>query len=220
MNPNSKKLARIFTNSFVLGGSPCSGKSTIASRLSSYYGLQVYKVDDHEQAHLNRIDPARHPTMYAYSTMDWNEIWSRPVPIQVQDELAFYREKSEMILQDLLEFEEGSPLILEGAAFLPELIYPWGIDKKQCVYLIPSKDFQVHHYEQRPWISQILESCDNPQVAFQNWMERDHQFGLAIIQQLTFYPYHSIIIDGNLSLDQVYDRVAAFFDLNNLELLP
>lgn len=216
MNQYPEKLERIFTHSFVLGGSPCSGKSTIASHLSSRYGLQVYKVDDREQAHHAKIDPTRHPTMHAFMKMDWNEIWSRPVPIQVKEEFAFYREKSAMILEDLLDYDEDRPLILEGAAFLPELIHQWGVPKKQGVYLIPSKDFQVQHYQQRPWISQILQSCDNPRQAFENWMERDYQFGLEILQQLQVYPYRSIIIDGNLKVDQVCNMVEDYFGLHQL----
>lgn len=213
MNPTPEKLQRIFAKSFVLGGSPCSGKSTIAARLSSRFGLQVYKVDDREQAHQAKIDPPRHPTMHAFTKMDWNEIWTRPVPVQVQEELDFYREKAEMILEDILGFDEGRPLILEGAAFLPELIHRWGIPKERGLYLIPSKGFQIHHYQQRPWISQILQSCDNPQGAFQNWMERDHQFGLEILEQLQVYPYQSIIVNGNLNLDQVCNIVEDYFGL-------
>lgn len=213
MKPKPEKLQRILANNYVLGGSPCSGKSTIASRLSSHYNLQVYKVDDREQAHLDRIDPARHPTMHAYSKMDWNEIWSRPVPVQVREELDFYREKSEMILEDLLEFDESRPLLLEGAAFLPELIHQWGIPNNRGLFLIPSKDFQVHHYQERPWISQILQSCDDSEGAFENWMERDHQFGLELLQQLQVYPYRSIIIDGGLNIEQVYKKIAVYFGL-------
>ena len=213
MNQYPEKLQHILANSFVLGGSPCSGTSTIASHLSIRYDIQVYKVDDREQAHQQKIDPARHPTMHAFSKMDWNEIWSRPVPVQVREELDFYREKSEMILEDLLDFDESKPLILEGAAFLPELIHSWGIPQNRGLYLIPSKDFQVHHYHQRFWINQILQSCDNPKGAFENWMERDHQFGQEILQQLQAYPYRSIIIDGTLILDEVGNEASAYFGL-------
>lgn len=213
MNPMPEKLQRILANSYVLGGSPCSGKSTIASRLSIRYDLQVYKVDDREQAHQAKIDPARHSTMHAFMKMDWNEIWSRPVALQVREELDFYQEKSEMILEDLLDYDADRPLIMEGAAFLPQLIHQWGIPKNRGLYLIPSKDFQVHHYRQRPWITQILQSCDNPEQAFENWMERDHQFGQEILRQLQDYPYHSINIDGTLSLDQICSETEAYFGL-------
>ena len=213
MNPMPEKLQRILANSYVLGGSPCSGKSTVSTRLSIRYDLQVYKVDDREGAHQNKIDPARHPTMHAFSKLDWNEIWSRPVSVQVREELAFYQEKSEMILDDLLDFNEVKPLILEGAAFLPELIHQWGIPKNRGLYLIPSKEFQVHHYQQRPWITQILQTCDKPEQAFENWMERDHQFGQEILQQLQDYPYHSIIIDGTLNLDQICNVAEVYFGL-------
>lgn len=33
-------------NVYILGGSPCSGKSTIAGMLQKEYGFYYYKVDD------------------------------------------------------------------------------------------------------------------------------------------------------------------------------
>ena len=63
--------------------------------------------------------------------MGWNEIWSRPVAVQVADELAFYRERFEFILEDLEAFDPERPLILEGAAFLPELISRYKPNRSQ-----------------------------------------------------------------------------------------
>ncbi len=81
----------ILSQAYILGGSPCSGKSTIAEKLSARHHLQYYKVDDHYQDHVERCDPERHPTMYKIANMGWNEIWSRPVSLQVREEFEYYR---------------------------------------------------------------------------------------------------------------------------------
>ena len=213
MRKNTKLLKDILGRSFILGGSPCSGKSTIAKRLAAQHDLAYYKVDDHDRAHMARIDPARHPTMHAFVQMNWNEVWSRPVALQVAEELAFYHERFEMILEDLEVLDRERPVLLEGAALLPELIHQWGVKLNRALYLIPTKAFQVRHYSQRPWIKDILRECDDPEQAFDNWMERDHQFGQEIINQLCLFRYEYIVIDGNKVIDEITRVVRNHFRL-------
>lgn len=87
-----QKLSSLFSCSYVLGGSPCSGKSTLAERLSREYHLPYYKADDHMWRHLGQAGPQSQPTMAAYSALSWNQIWSQPVEGQVADVCAYYTE--------------------------------------------------------------------------------------------------------------------------------
>jgi hypothetical protein len=206
------KLRKLFERSYVLGGSPCSGKSTIAERLAREFGLIYYKVDDHEGRHIALADPQVHPTMVAFARMSWNEIWTRPVDVQVQEEFVFYTERSSMIVDDLQDFKDQGPIIMEGAAFLPALVHAWGVNAGHAVFLVPSKDFQWVNYAERPWIRSILDSCTNPQQAFENWMARDHRFGLEIIQQAQAFGYPTILVDGKKDKDALYQQVLEHFD--------
>jgi 2-phosphoglycerate kinase len=209
---NSKlKLQSIFSSSFILGGSPCSGKSTIAERLSQDLDMTYYKVDDHIMHHLEKANPQEHPTMTAYAKMNWNEIWSRPVELQVAEEFRYYTEQFPMILEDLQAFKKKNSLIMEGAAFLPSLVHTWGIEPHQVLFMVPTKSFQIEHYSKRPWIDQILNECTDPQKAFANWMERDHLFGKEIIRQAQSLNYRNVIIDGSLSEDALYTKVKKHF---------
>ena len=45
------RTQQLISKAYILGGSPCSGKSTIAERLAAEFDLHYYKVDDHEQDH-------------------------------------------------------------------------------------------------------------------------------------------------------------------------
>jgi 2-phosphoglycerate kinase len=214
MTENAQQIRRVFSQVYILGGSPCSGKSTIAEKLSSRYRFRYYKVDDFEREHLSRCHPERHPVMYKYSKMSWNEIWSRPVQVQVREEFEFYRERFEMILEDLQKYEPGTPVILEGAAYLPELIAKYDVDPNHVIYLVPTKAFQMHHYSQRPWIRHILKECHDPDQAFENWMERDHRFGQEIIRQAKAYGLGTVIVDGKRNIDTQYDFVVRHFGLS------
>jgi dephospho-CoA kinase len=70
-------LQKLFSQAYILGGSPCSGKSTIAEMFSNQYDFPCYKADDHESEHMSRARPDSQPIMFQYSKMKWDEIWSR-----------------------------------------------------------------------------------------------------------------------------------------------
>lgn len=206
-------LQKLFSQAYLLGGSPCSGKSSLAEKLAARFGLQYYKVDDLDGAHLQRCQPAQQPVMFKYSKMGWDEIWSQPVAQLVADELAYYRERFPFILDDLLHFDLEQPVLLEGAAFLPELVQPFPLKPQNVVFMVPTPEFQVHYYRQRPWIASILEPCRNPAQAFETWMKRDELFGLEVIRQANHLGFPVIRVDGSVDLQGQFDQVSARFGL-------
>lgn len=210
IDPNIKSL---FSQAYVLGGSPCSGKSSIAQKIFEQLGFQLYQVDDHQDEHLQRCQPDRHPIMWKYSRMEWNKIWAQPVAKQVEEVFGFNRERFGMILDDLYRFDSNRPILLEGAAFQPELMKTAGIHPRKILYLIPTKEFQIYHYSQRPWIKDILKECDDPKQAFENWMERDYLFGQEILQQASILRYGVIIVDGSKDMDVQFTQVIEYYDL-------
>ena len=209
----TKKVQTLLSQAYILGGSPCSGKSTMAERLAVRYALQYYKVDDHEEAHARRCDPNRHPIMTAYAEMGWNDIWSRPVEFQVQEEFAYYRERFEMIVQDLTQYDPGKLLLLEGAAYFPDLIKLYGVNPQRVLFMVPTRAFQIQHYRQRPWIRHILKDCENPEQAFENWMLRDHLFGQEILRQAQANHYRTLVVDGKQSIDAQFEIVKDYLGL-------
>lgn len=201
------QLGQLFAHAFVLGGSPCSGKSTIAARLSQQFGLLYYKVDDYEQRHLDRCRPNAQPTMGRYARMGWDAIWMQPLATQVADVFAYYRERFQLILEDLAWYDPASTVILEGVAFLPELVQRCNVNPARVLYMVPTTEFQVDHYRQRPWIEGILQQCAAPAQAFANWMARDQRCGQEILRQAESIGYRTMVVDGTLSIDDTYTQV-------------
>jgi hypothetical protein len=137
----------------------------------------------------------------------------RPVIEQVQDEFEYYRERFEMIIQDLEQFEPEEAIILEGAAYLPELLEQNEANPNRVSFLVPTKDFQLHYYSQRPWIKDILKECEDPEQAFANWMMRDHLFGQRILREAQARNYKTILVDGSRNIDQQYETIKECFGL-------
>jgi 2-phosphoglycerate kinase len=198
-----------------MGGSPCSGKSSIAEMLAKKHGLRVYKCDDAFWEHAKRVDPVVHPTFHRLTHMTWDEIWMRSVAVQIADEFACYREQFAMILDDLLGLPRSMPVIAEGAALLPDLVSGLLPDRSQAVWVIPTESFQREHYtpEKRPFIDDILAHCQNPTQAFANWMDRDGGFAKRVAERARALDLKVLAVDGKRTIEQNAEIVAQYLGL-------
>lgn len=195
-----------------LGGSPCSGKSTIAGLLAERHGLQLFRSDEYMDRHTRQADPTRQPVMARIAQMNWEQIWMRPVVEQVADELDFYREEFDLLRAELEQTAGGAPILAEGTAWLPELLARAGVSPARTFFLVPSETFQVRHYSQRPWAHDILSECSQPQQAFRNWMERDSRFADAVEEQARACAMPVRRVDGTHTLEETCALLESAFD--------
>lgn len=68
-----------YSHVYWIGGSPCSGKSTIAEKLARDFSCTYYQCDLFNEKHVTICHPSKHPTMFRLKDMSWNALWSRPV---------------------------------------------------------------------------------------------------------------------------------------------
>ncbi|MCA9921061.1 MAG: hypothetical protein KC421_01750 [Anaerolineales bacterium] len=206
-----------------LGGSPCSGKSSIAQILAERYDLLVYSCDGRFNHHRSLATPTDQPALHHLGQMSWNDIWMRPVAAQVHSVIEVYREEFPMILADLRTLPSDRPILVEGAALLPELVAQQlqggqtttSATPSAGVYLIPTPAFQHKLYAQRDWIHGILAQCADPQQAFANWMARDVGFGQWVAETAVSRDFPVIHVDGNQTIAQNAVQVAAHFQLRS-----
>jgi 2-phosphoglycerate kinase len=199
-----------------LGGSPCAGKSSVADRLAERYGLTVYRCDEAYFRHVQVCNPVDHPTLHAITGMSWDEIWMRPVDVQVAAEFAAYREEFAMILHDLRGLPRDRPILVEGCALLPELVAPLSRSQR-ALWFVPTPAFQRHHYSQRGFIEEILSQCRDPQQAWDNWMSRDEQFGRQVAADARQYSFTVELVDGRRSIEELTVLAAAHFGLESCQ---
>jgi hypothetical protein len=79
--------------------------------------------------------------------------------------------------------------------------------------MVPTTEFQFHHYQQRPWIQGILKECHDPRQAFGNWMKRDELFGQEVIRQANLDGFPVSVVDGSLDVDMQFAVVENQFRL-------
>ncbi|WP_312495683.1 shikimate kinase [Anaerosporobacter sp.] len=199
-------------NTYYIGGSPCSGKSTIAEILSAKYNLYYFKVDDFLEKYTKMGTVKGYKICKNQDSMNAEETWMREPSLQCREEFLFYEEIFEFIWEDLRQIT-GKGIITEGAAYLPKLMKGLNISKDRYISITPSEDFQISHYKKREWVPFVLEGCKDKEKAFSNWMNRDILFAQEVQRQCNEEKYVSIINDGCIELDELVNKVVVHLGL-------
>jgi hypothetical protein len=184
--------------------------------LCAQNGFHYYKADDYESEHMRRSQPDVQPISYKYSKMNWDQIWSQSPETLLADEIKYYDERFHFILDDLQQLPSAKPVILEGAAFLPKLVDQFPIVREHVIFMVPTREFQLHYYSKRPWIHAILNECHDPKAAFHHWMERDVLFGEEVIRQATNVGLRVIRVDGSVDIPAQFQVIQNQFGLKAL----
>ena len=200
-------------NIYWIGGSPCAGKSTVAEILSQRYGLYYFKVDDFLDEYTNRGATKGYPICKKQKEMSWEQIWMREPELQCEEEFAFYAEIFAFVLEDIKQIHNVKGIITEGAAYVPKLMKLSGISKDRYLSITPTAEFQIFHYRKREFVPYILESCEDKESAFRNWMNRDILFAEEVRRQCREEEYFSITNSEEIDIARLVSIVTAHFGL-------
>ena len=201
-----------FDHIYWIGGSPCSGKSSIADRLTQQFGWQVYHCDKAFNRHVQRADSVQQPWLSKVPHLVWDTFWMRPLDAQLRNVIEIYAEEFPMILDDLLALPKDTPLLAEGTALLPELLTGVLHDSSRSIWLIPTPEFQRVQYPRRgAWVQDILEQCSQPEQALKNWMDRDIATGKHVQREAEARGLKVLVVDGIASIDDNVQLVKEHF---------
>ncbi len=208
-----RNLASTLARVLWIGGSPCSGKSSITAALATQFGLATYTCDDEVERHANLASHDAAPITHRLMRATCDELWMRPVDRQVREEIAFYDEEFPFILDDLQAMSGVRPIVAEGAALMPRLLHAIGIAPSRSIWLVPSPAFQRKHYARREWRHAALAGCTNPDQAWRNWMDRDIGFACHVAAEAKRLGRTCLTVDGSRSFQATLDEVRRHFGL-------
>jgi hypothetical protein len=197
-----------------LGGSPCAGKSSLAEILATRYELYLYQADEAYVRHEKIVTQENHPIFYKLTHSSSDEVWMRPVEQQAEEEIQLYREEFPLILEELLTFPKSQPILAEGAALLPECVIPLLSRQQQAIWIVPTEEFQLTHYERRAWAKEVVKTCTHPGRAFHNWMQRDMRFAAFIEREALQQGMSVLVVNGTRSLAENTALVEHHFQLS------
>jgi 2-phosphoglycerate kinase len=136
---NLEELSHVYW----IGGGSCAGKSTIARRLATEHGLQLYATDDLMADHARRSTPADCPLLHEFMAMDMDQRWVDRSPAEMLQTFHWFRgEGFSMIVEDILRLPREPAVIVEGFRLLPRLVNPLLAVNKQAVWLLPAPEFR------------------------------------------------------------------------------
>jgi hypothetical protein len=189
-----------------IGGSPCSGKSTVAAMLATALGRPLYTCDDHWSDHVARGVAGRLPVLTKLGRLPADVRLRQPLDVQVADVFAAYREEFALMLDDL---SAGTgAMVVEGAALLPDLLASLGVPSRSAVWIVPTEEFQRAHYARRPWARDLVAGAPDADALFETWMRRDGAFARSIALQAVDLGYRVITVDGTRPVDAVAAEVS------------
>jgi 2-phosphoglycerate kinase len=197
-----------------LGGSPCSGKSTIAKALADQYDLRLISIDAVFESQQHLIDRHQQPVLYKWTHTAWDELWSQPHQVLLSEAISAYQEHFDIIIADLVAQRGGQALIVEGTALLPDSLRGVIANGERAMWVVPSEPFQRQVYPQRgEWVQEIIEACNYPDQAMKNWMDRDVAFARWVLRRARALGYAHLVVDGSQTIQENTAHVARYFGL-------
>lgn len=193
-----------------IGGSPCSGKSTVAERMAKEYAAYYFKVDDFLEEWIGMAAEKGYPACKRSAGMTPDEMWMRDPLIQCKEEFLIYDEISEFLFARLRETDHDF-IVTEGAAYTPGVMKKYR--PKDYISIVPTPEFQVSHYRKREWVPYVLEGCSDKERAFDNWMKRDILFAAHVKGECGENGIPCIVNDGIKTEDELFFTVRDLFAL-------
>lgn len=213
--PRNRTLKERLQHLRWIGGGSGAGKSTIAQRLATLYGLRLYASDLTLSDHSRRSNPSDHPLIHAFLAMDMDERWARRSPsVMLETFHGFQGEGFEFIIDDLLALPDHPPLVVEGFRLLPRLVAPLLIRPRRAVWLLPTPEFRRAAFESRGFTWEIARKTSDPARALANLLERDALFTAALAREAATLQLPVIRVDVDRSLDEVTELVAKALGLS------
>jgi hypothetical protein len=199
-------------NTYWLGGSPCSGKSSMTTLLAERYDLRVYSVDASLGQHVPHLTPACQPLLYKWHNTPWNDLWMQPPDVLLAEVIGAYTEHCSLVMDDIAALPADRPLLVEGTCLLPACVMPHLASPRHGLWVVPSEAFQRMQYPRRgAWVQGILQQCADPDAALRNWMDRDVAFAAWVADEAKAHGLAVMDVDGSRTIAQGADDVAAHF---------
>lgn len=214
MQRSPQELKVLLKQVLWIGGTPDSGKTSIADALAEKHGLQVYHFDRHEMEHFRQADPVLHPNLTAAhpDVMGPEERWLGSTPDEMcRQTMACWTERFSMAVEDLLRMPGSPGIIAEGPGMYPDAVVPLIEDSRRAVWLLPSEAFKRESIERRQKLRSLPVS--DIERAVENLIQRDLLMTAEVRRQVEAHGVIAFDVDGSRDLKAMLALVEAHFGL-------
>lgn len=177
---------------YLLGGRPCSGKTTIAYQLGQKYNIDVKYLDVYAQELIDNSTP-KTPNIFSWKGISLTQAMNGSPEVLFDTYLKAYDEMIPFFL-DMISKLESKKIILEGSILTPKFVSL--LEKQydtQVCYLLTNDNFVREQYIKRDYAQNMIKEVDGKQ-SLENLLERDSIFAKYIIKEIKKYNYPSLEI--------------------------
>lgn len=201
-----------------IGGSPCSGKSTISHTIAQIYVFLDYHLDAWSRNHFARRVAAGDAEAKAFLQMSMDQRWvERSVDMLVQEAVTSWSRDFHLVLEDLLSLPKDNFIVAEGN-FFPECITPYLSSPNQAIWLVPTDSFCEQGRRQR-WAEQtrrqkrdgVYDEGSDPEQMRRNIIARDCHLAQYVKQQAEALHLPIYEVDGSHSREEMTELVESHF---------
>lgn len=213
MDHTSTPTKEVQLNIYWMGGSVCSGKSSVAGQLASRWGAIVYDYDATERDHLERLGRSNRIIEriedHEARRRAHDERWlSRPPAEMAMRTIRSWTDRFPLVLEDLQGLS-GERILAHGAGLFPELVASQLAEKSRGVFLIATPEFI--RWARRRRGTSVPAMTSNPDFASENIIARDCLMASHVREQAVRLGFSMITVDGAEPIDEIARRVVKLF---------
>jgi hypothetical protein len=178
-----------------IGGSPRSGKTTIARRLARRYGLRLYSADTQTWAHRDRALEAGIAHAQRWESLTPIERWKKP-PAQLL-EMSLHTHRGPMVLDDLRALPRSPLIVAEGSTLPAWAVSSGDATRSRAVWLLPTVEFQQEQLA-------VSGTAEGPATLYRLLRQ-------TVEREATDNGVRTLIIDGSRAASEIGSAVERLF---------
>lgn len=200
---------------FLLGGRPCSGKTTLADKLGEKLNIDVIHLDEFARDCIDN-STADHPNIHRWKECNLVELLEKEPANLLCDYINTYEEMLPFLLRKI-DASAKQAAILEGAMLLPGLIDAFKNKHviKTC-YLQTDDAFVFEKYCRRDYVQDMIKKPEGKK-AVDNLLGRDSLFAGYISDEIEKYALPKLFIHSNDTIELTLSHLEVILELS---LLP
>lgn len=184
----------------LIGGSPMTGKSTVAIALASKLNRACISTDDIGEV-LHTVTDIN-PMKGQYYT----DYYSNTDKEKLIEDIKMYHAQIKPAIKRLVDIHSswGTPVIIEGWAIYPDILDCLNIETVKSVWLIANESLLAKRLEDN---TSFYKDASNPKKMLENYLYRSLWHNEFLLEQCKLNNQRYILINENESPSELADKI-------------